>query len=527
MPARRTRRFARVFALLLALLFALPLPGCANALPDPASSAVPASTAAPEESAASSAPLTQAEPGFLTLGTIPSEGFNPYLVNSQLVVQAASLLFEKLVEITPDMELEYRLAQAVECIGNQVVVHLRGGCFFADGSPIRPEDALASLNAARASACYGGRLAGIEEAKLENGALVLTLAQPDSLFAYLCDIPVLKESEVALAQPTASGRYTYGAEGELVRSNHAPFPQQGPDRILLAQVNGYDAMVSGLAVGALNLYAAADGADAVSSIASQQSFYRTNNLVFLGVNAAGEDETKAPLLGTGRGRALLSRLIDRRSLAEKCFYGRAYPATGAINGFYPCVKGLGSILAEQDTAGAAGEFAALGYQLDPVSGYYQDAAGRPLRLRLLVYGGSTYKRYAASQLAEQLAAQGVYLETTVADDFGAYLEQIQSGQFDLYIGEVKLYNNMDIGPFLEGGAASVGIVQSEGLLQAWQEFRANLSAAGRFEEAFAAEMPYLPLVWGIGTVVSSRAVSGVSSSISNLFYSLEELAIEP
>lgn len=511
----------RLAALMLA--FALALAGCTA--PPPSSGAEGAPEPPGEPPAATAPP--PAGPELLTLGYLPAEGFNPYLVNSQLVMQNAGLLFEKLVEISPDMELEYRLAQTVECIGSQVVIHLRGGCFFADGSPIRPEDALASLNAARASACYGGRLANIEKTGLENGALVLTLTRPDSLFAYLCDIPVMKEDEVGLPQPTASGRYTYGNDGELLRSPRAPFPEEGPDCIALAQVSGYDEMVSGLAVGALNLYAAADGVDTVSSIASQQSFYRTNNLVFIGVNATGEDEAKAPILNTGRGRALLSRLIDRRSIAEKCFYGRAYPATGAINGFYPCVKGSGVILAEQDAAGADAEFAALGYQRDPVSGYYQDAAGRPLRLRLLVYGGSTYKRYAASQLAEQLAAQGVYLEINDVDDFETYLQQIQAAQFDLYIGEVKLYNNMDISPFLEGGAASVGIVQSEALLLAWDAFCTNLSAAGGFEQAFAAEMPWVPLVWGIGTVVSSRAVSGSRSSISNLFYSLEELVVGP
>lgn len=40
----------------------------------------------------------------LTLGWQPSEGFNPYITNSILVAQNAGLLFEKLVEIDPDMD---------------------------------------------------------------------------------------------------------------------------------------------------------------------------------------------------------------------------------------------------------------------------------------------------------------------------------------------------------------------------------------------------------------------------------------
>ena len=104
---------------------------------------------------------------------------------------------------------------------------------------------------------------------------------------------------------------------------------------------------------------------------------------------------------------------------------------------------------------------------------------------------------------------------------------MQAGQFDLYIGEVKLYNNMDISPFLEGGAVSVGIQQSEALTLSYEAFRANMSAAGAFEQQFAAEMPWIPLVWRSGTVVSSRSVSGLSASISNLFYSLGGLSVAP
>ena len=36
----------------------------------------------------------------LTLGYSPADGFNPYIVNSSLVVQNSGLLFERLVEIT-------------------------------------------------------------------------------------------------------------------------------------------------------------------------------------------------------------------------------------------------------------------------------------------------------------------------------------------------------------------------------------------------------------------------------------------
>lgn len=497
---------------------ALAFTGCTAPTSTGSGSAEPGATPAP-----SSAPAATG----LVLGYVPADGFNPYLTPSTLVAQNAGLLFEKLVEIGPDMALSYRLASGVDCVENQVILHIRSGCTFADGAPITAEDAAASLRAAQASGLYGSRFAGVTGLEVQDGAVVLTLAQPDSLFAYLCDIPVFKASETALASPTASGRYTYGAAGELVRNSRCAFPEAGPETIRLAEVGSYDEMVSGLAVGTLNLYAASETLESSASVASKQTYYRTNNLVFLGVNAAGQQGAAAPnpLLASPGGRALLSRLIDRRQLAEKSYYSRAYPATGAINSFYPCVMAQQSILAEAelDAAGAGAAFTALGFQKDPLTGYYQNADGERLTLRLLVYSGSTYKKYAATLLQQQLGARGLYLQVEETDNFDAWSEKVALGDFDLYIGEVKLYNNMDMSPFFEGGGASAGILPSEALAAAYAAFKRNQSAAGAFEAAFAAEMPFVPLLWRNGVVVHSRDIGGLSPSLSNVFYSLADL----
>lgn len=158
-----------------------------------------------------------------------------------------------------------------------------------------------------------------------------------------------------------------------------------------------------------------------------------------------------------------------------------------------------------------------------MDGFFYTADGQKLTVRLLVYSGNTYKRYAASLLADQLEAVGVAVTLEQADDFEVFREKVLLGDFDLYIGEVKLYNNMDMSPFMEGGGASAGIVQSETLTAAYNAFRSNMSAAGAYETAFAAEMPFVPLLWRNGTVVHTRNIDGLTSSISNVFYSLGQL----
>ena len=508
-------RSLRLAALALALTLTLCACGAADA---PASA--PAS--APPPAASPSPP----GPQLLSIAYNPMDGWNPYLTPSTLVTQTAGLLFEKLVEIGPDMALSYRLASSIDCVGNQDIIHIRGGCSFADGTPITAQDAAASLNAARNSELYRERFSNVLEVEAQQGAVMLTLAQPDSLFAYLCDIPVMKEAEVSLPSPTASGRYT--CEGtQLVKNPRAAFGQSGPGIIQLVPVSSYEEMVSGLTVGSLNLYTAREAEESSPSVTSKQTYFRTNNLVFLGVNA--QKYPDHPLLGLPEGRVLISRILNRRQLSEKSYYSRAWPATGAINSFYPCVMAKQVILpeAELTVSEAHAALEAMGCTMDPVTGYYNDRTGRRLSLTLTVYSGSTYKKYTAGLIQRQLSACGIEVLLDEVDDFGLWTEKINAGDFQLYIGEVKLYNNIDMSPFFAQGALGMGIVQSDTLAAAYSAFRQNQSAAGEFEAAFAAEMPFVPLLWRNGIVIHSREVSGLVPSVSNVFYSLEGLAIGP
>lgn len=506
---------------LCALLCACGFLFCGCGQDSPASSS-PSAPAAPTASPAPSGPVG---PQLLTIGYNPSDGWNPYLSSSTLLSQDMGLLFDKLVEIGPDMALSFRIASAVECVGTDVTIAVRGGCTFADGTPITEQDVAASIEAARTSEQYAGRFANVVSVKAVPGSVVLTLTTPDSLFAYLCDIPVLKASEVSSMTPVPSGRYTYGSSAQLVKNPHCAFPDNGPNQIQLVPVTSYEEMVSGLTVGSLNLYLARGVEDASPSVTSKQTYFRTNNLIFLGINSAAAPA--GSLLSRPEGRILLSKALDRRQLAEKSYYSRAWPATGAVNNFYPCVMGKQKILPEAELSNAEikKQLEIMGYSLDSISGYYNDLSGQRLTLRLAVYSGSTYKKYAAALIQRQLAACGIAIELVEVEDFDIWADKVGQGDFELYIGETKMYNNMDSTPFFEGGALSMGILQSEPLRAAYDAFKLDQNAVGDYEAAFAAEMPYIPLLWRNGSLVHSREVSGLLPSISNVFYSLSSLTL--
>jgi peptide/nickel transport system substrate-binding protein len=288
--------------------------------------------------------------------------------------------------------------------------------------------------------------------------------------------------------------------------------------IYLTTVSNYNELVSGLAMGTVSFYLADGGAS--GTIASSETYFRSNQLVFLGVNASSSN----PLCSHAAGRQLLSSLLSRRTLASK--YSSVSAATGALASLYPCVRNAAAqtIQSEADPSALTSVMESLGYLYNSETSRYEDSKSQPATVDVLVYSGSTNRLYMATLLQQQWASYGIEVTITEAEDFETYLQSIQNQQFELYIGEMKLYNNMDLSPFWSG-AASYGLAPSETLLASYRAFRADASRAGEFEQAFAAEFPYIPLLWHGGITVSSRRVSGVETSVSNLYYSLSQLTV--
>ena len=70
-------------------------------------------------------PTPTPDPSVLKVGYSKANGFNPYLVNDSLVLQISGLVSEKLIEITPEMDIDYRVASSITSSGLSVTIQLR------------------------------------------------------------------------------------------------------------------------------------------------------------------------------------------------------------------------------------------------------------------------------------------------------------------------------------------------------------------------------------------------------------------
>ncbi len=534
------RFLSRQLPALLALLClaATLLAGCAAPPAD-----APSTDESPVTEQQQPVPATLAEYPF-TLPWYRGEGYNPYLTDNSLTVQLADLLFEKLVVIDPDAQLEYRVVSAVQSVGTTVTLTVAPGYFYTDGTAVTAQDVAASLNAARASRLYKDRFAHVSRVVAEGSTVTLTLTQPDALFAWLLDIPVMPAGQTDREKPAASGRYTYAEDGDALVPNTSSGGAAPFDRITLWEMTGADALANSLNIGAISLYSTeAEGlANGINS--SRQASYYTNTLVFLGFNSIlwrhwktvdvdgvetwhSERTGVNALLETPAGRTAVANLLDRASLLEKVYYNRGHVATGYMNTVGPA-GGHGTLSAIDDPAAAAAGLQALGYQLG-LDGYYHANAGTekdPLTLRLLVYTGSSYKRYLAQLITDSLEAAGIRVEQQGCDTMEEYLQKIATLDFDMYIGEIKLYNNMDMSAFLvSGGAAANGLTLSEELLATYAAWRADPAQTPALEAALAAEMPFAPILWRSGTLYYAKELDGFDPSASSVFYAMQALTL--
>ena len=87
-----------------------------------------------------------------------------------------------------------------------------------------------------------------------------------------------------------------------------------------------------------------------------------------------------------------------------------------------------------------------------------------------------------------------------------YSARIASGAFTLYIGEVKLGENMSLSPFF-GGAASAGADSTLPVNAVYTAFAAGEVSLSEFANAFLDDMPFVPLCYRAGLAAYSRSVA--------------------
>ncbi len=510
----------RFLALLLAACLGLSLAGCAgreDPLPDP--------TGTPSPSPAPSRPPEPA-PAQFSLAYDPAASLHPITGESQVNQELTGLVYQGLYELDNRFDPQPVLAGsgAPSEDGYSWTFTIKPGAVFSDGTPVTAQQAAASLNMARGGGGYAARLSGVTgAAAADDATLVIYLSAPNGNLPALLDVPIVLEREEGAA-PLGTGCYQYEAAGER----------------LLLQANPYHGAASALpwptipltAVSSANERIAAFDSGDVTAVTTEFSDpyalgysssyetcdYPTTNLLYVGFKTTGGACQSALV------RQAFSKAVDREELVRVELSGHGDPACLPVSPLREDYDEAAAGLA-YDPEGAGELLAQAGYERNEEDGllYHRNT---PLEATLLVNSDNESRQAAAEALARSLRELGVSVTLSVLP-WSGYTAALSAGQFDLYMGEVRLTGDFDPSALLTGGLNYGGYENWEftQALWAWKaaQGEARAQAAGALWARFAQDAPIAPLCFKRGSLlVRWGMASNLQPTRANPFYHMEE-----
>ena len=560
-----TMRKTAAWLLLVVLLF---LTGCSGKI---AKGSTSANSVAASKNTASDSSKASTTVG-VSLACSITDSFNPYSAQTMINRNLSPLLYDSLVTLRDDFTPQNKLAQKITVDGTIVTVTLKS-VSFSDGSSLTADDVVYCANKAMDSGTrysYGLRSVSSVNAA-DAGTVVFKLKKEDPYFENVLDFPIYKQnadkkisSDNIAIPPIGCGRYIISDDKSSLVANKGYYEGTPKiKKITLVNTPDDEALSHNLEVGNITYYYS-DLSDC--TLPQVRGHYKTvtlNNLVYLGVNM------KSVFMKNTEMRQAVSAAIDRAAIAENAYYGNAVAATGIYN---PKWVRSNSFMQTTETKINEKVYLAqlkkIGYNKKDSSGYYVNSSGERLTLKLVCNKENSWRGAAAELVRAQLKDAGIRV-TVESLSWSAYKSALKNGYFDLYLGEVRIGNNMDIGELVKkDGSAAYGITYgassrsasasaSDGTssaasstntasgtgktssagsasssssepdyagstASAVSKFYRGKATAGEVASAFATELPIIPICYRTGIVSYSAALNNIEPSYSDPYFGLEK-----
>ena len=436
-----------------------------------------------------------------SLAYFSNDSFNPYSAKQSTNFYLGSLLYDSLVLVNSDFSVKNLMAESISFEENVCTVTLKKGLKFSDGSDVTAQDIVSSFSAAKGSEYYSQRLSNALSCKASDGAVVFTLKKADKGFAKNLTFPIIKGgSKQSMA--VGSGRFKFASDSAsdgLVKNELNTLRKTKVESISLTQIHKYSVLPHMVKIGSVNfVYANLDSSISFSS--SSSSSVLMNNLVYLGVNSNN------PLLSNQDFRKAVSLCVDRKNILTDAYAGAGY-ATAAP--FHPKASDLNTkdySIALNDSSAAQILLGTCGYTEKNENGIYMLDEQNELRLRLVVNSDNAARKRAAMSIKLSLQAAGIAVDL-IEETSEGYKARISSGDYDLFVGEVKLTADNDISALLSMGALNA--CNDEGAsLVSYNQYLAGEITLEDFLRTFDLKTPFIPVLYRNGTAFFSASLSG-------------------
>jgi peptide/nickel transport system substrate-binding protein len=430
--------------------------------------------------------------------------------------------------------------QTVNGYVTNVTIKLRKDVTFSDGSKMDAGDVTYSLGLAQdKDSIYYSRLSQVTSVTYGGSDTVyLTIQGANTNVGAILDIPIVKEGTGGDLFPVGTGAYTVKRdkkglpkrliansswwqlgreyEEEVLDQNATADSsettkivtrtiKQPLDTIEIYVAEDNDELIFGFSSGGISMVSTdLTGVDSLQFTGQYTvTDYATTNMLYLGCNTDKGACTDQEL------RAAIYRSLDRDLLATRLMAGHAAAASMPMSPSSP--------LYDEELARE------LEYSLDTAKELYKGVSNSST-LQLIVNSDSTFKVAMAQEIKKELEAAGwsVEVESLEWKDFRSALKK---GNYDLYLGEVKLNGNFDMSRFVNtSGSLNYSGYDNNNLRKASRAFNTADSGeraekATAFYTMLAEQAPIIPICFKEYSVLSRDGyLLRQTPTQSNLFY---------
>lgn len=385
-----------------------------------------------------------------SLNPLVSKDEDTYYISKQ-VYQSLFAVDEHLTP-KPQLADKYSFNQEEKTL----TLTLKQGILWHDGKKFTADDVKYTIDAFKAAgenSLYQSAISKIESVRTTGTyKVVISFQSASDMSLDMLTFPILPEhqfdtiyqavSKISGFKPIGTGPYKYKSfdpTSHLTLVANEEYDGVVPKNRLAFQIlPGKVSFFNLLKASNLSLIisTAADRASQLSGEDVTIVDFPSNEVEYLGYNFAQPDLSKRSV------RTAIASAIDPQKIIEESYYG-----SGITNGdiYYPGYLGTepdkDAYMFDPDISSRYLEKA--GYVDTNNDGYLENETGEPLTLGILVDGNNESRYLSAKQIKTFLKEIGIKTEIERVD-YTTYLAKLQSGDFDLYLGGMKLSKNMDL-----------------------------------------------------------------------------------
>lgn len=484
-----------------------------------------------------------------------SDSLDPYKAKSSGNRSVCGLLFDPLIKLDNDLNPHKVIASDIQQSGKTITVTL-GSRSFSDGSSVTTDDVIYSIERCKKAkeGAYVNQLENVKSYYASSGRVIITLKRYDRNAVNLLDFPILKRGTAGKTNddgkpipPVGSGRYVFVDDvgNYSLEGNEYYYKGKPKNKIKLNSIPDYEALEYLIRSSSISVYYSGFDATEMPELKGKTKSVTLTNLVYLGIN-----HTRS-VLGDKNIRKALSAAVDRSNISQKCYYSLSVPALSLFNQKNKAIENENDIFNLEDNVPSAAEFMKKsGYGVLNSNGYYENEQNQHIELGLLYNKDNNIQNMAADNLIKQFKAAGISIKDdgAVSD---TYKSRVNSGNYDIYLAEIRLTKSFDYTPLLNEKIVTAAQKKSDDkkaddeegdteteketekkentdrFSKAYESYMKGNTSANKMLETFADEMPFIPLVFRLGTVSYSDDFSDeLISSISDPYYNIESISLK-